>query len=217
MRKIVVAVLLGFLLLFSTFAEQSVVGTYTVVLFVIDIDGVPSDALGKVPRGYLIVTPTPWIVLLTAESRKFVQLVEDRAAPRDPMNAHAGTYLLEGNKVIVALMRLTTNSGTGLSSRAFGTNRASGCPSPATSRCLIRKSVEDCCGPCRVGADRVEGRRKCRNLLRGRSCSDEILQITLVTRVCHLSAECRTTTGSGRLADNASCHGIDHRNLDALI
>lgn len=103
MRKFVWAVLLVFLFPLSTFAEQSIVGTYKVVSYVVDIDGVPRDALGKAPRGYLIVTPTRWIVLLTAESRKFGQSVEEKAALWDSMNAHAGPYRLDGNKVIVSV------------------------------------------------------------------------------------------------------------------
>lgn len=91
-------------LLISTpcFAQQSLVGTYKLVSFTVEVDGQPSrETMGKSPRGYVIFTPTRWMNVFTAENRKFGTSVEDKAALWDSLVSYSGAYRVEGNKFIM--------------------------------------------------------------------------------------------------------------------
>jgi hypothetical protein len=59
--------------------------------------------MGKVPKGYLVLTPTRVIVFFTAENRKFGTSASDKAALLDTLVAWSGTYRIEGSKIIIAV------------------------------------------------------------------------------------------------------------------
>src|SRR3954469_20882528 len=85
------------------FAQQSLVGTYKLVSFAIEIDGQPPlETFGKSPRGLVVFTPTRVISLTTAETRKFGTSVEEKAALWDSLISYAGPYRLDGDKIITS-------------------------------------------------------------------------------------------------------------------
>jgi hypothetical protein len=93
---------LVFVLLISTpsIGQQSLVGTYKYVSHVAEIDGLPTEPLGKAPRGYLMFTPTRVIAVVTAETRKPGTSVAEKAALLDTLSAWSGRYRIEGNRII---------------------------------------------------------------------------------------------------------------------
>jgi hypothetical protein len=95
-----------FVLLISTpsFAQQSLVGTYKLMTFATEIEGQPPlEVMGKSPRGYLVLTPTRWIHIITAEKRKFGTSVEEKSALWESLSAYTGPYRLDGSKIIVSV------------------------------------------------------------------------------------------------------------------
>jgi hypothetical protein len=60
-------------------------GTFKVVSFFLDLDCVPSEPYGKVPRGVLVLTAKRFIGIVTAQDRKFGTSVSDKAALWDSM------------------------------------------------------------------------------------------------------------------------------------
>jgi lipocalin-like protein len=86
------------------FGQQSLPGTYRLVSLVVEVDGQqPVDTMGKSPRGYVVLTPTRWINMFTAENRKFGTSIEQKAALWDSLLAFTGPYRLDGNKLIVSI------------------------------------------------------------------------------------------------------------------
>jgi hypothetical protein len=100
MVRLIGALLLVLLLASPGLAQQSLVGTYKLVSNVVELDGKPSQLMGKAPHGYLVLTPTRFIMFYTAENRKFGTSVNDKAALLDTMVATSGTYRIEGDKLI---------------------------------------------------------------------------------------------------------------------
>lgn len=83
-------------------AETSVVGTYRLISFVLEVDGVPGHGtIGPDPQGYLVITPRHYIYTYAGKARKFGTSVEDKAALFDTAASLAGTYTLDGNKLSV--------------------------------------------------------------------------------------------------------------------
>jgi hypothetical protein len=80
--------------------QQSLVGTYKLVSQVLEVDGTPSQHMGKAPRGYFVITPTHFITFDTAANRKFGTSVDEKAALFDTMSGFIGVYRLEGDKFI---------------------------------------------------------------------------------------------------------------------
>ena len=104
----------GLLSPLSCFAQQPVVGTYKLVSYVTIIDGEIREALGKDPRGYLVLTPTRCFVLMTAEHQKIGQPVAVRAALWDSIVSYSGPYRLEGKKMIISNEASSNETGNGI-------------------------------------------------------------------------------------------------------
>ncbi len=67
----------------------------------LQLDGrVVAQPLGKVPRGYLVLTPSHVIVFVTSDTRSFGTSVADKAALLDTMVGWSGMYRIEGSKII---------------------------------------------------------------------------------------------------------------------
>ena len=104
MVRLICALILVLLIAIPSFAQQSLVGTYKLVSFTVEIDGQPPrEIMGKSPRGYLVLTPNRWIILITAENRKFGISVEEKAALWDSLSTYTGPYRLDGSKIIVSV------------------------------------------------------------------------------------------------------------------
>ena len=104
MCRTLCGLILGLLLSMPSFAQQSLVGTYKLVAFTTEIEGQsPVEVMGKSPRGYLVLTPTRWIHVITAENRKFGTSVEAKAALWESLSAYTGPYRLDGSRIIVAV------------------------------------------------------------------------------------------------------------------
>ena len=93
----------AFVLLIVTpsLGQQSLVGTYKLVSLVTEVDGTPTQNMGKAPRGYLVFTPTHFITFITADNRKFGISIAEKAALLDSLAGYAGTYRVEGDKFII--------------------------------------------------------------------------------------------------------------------
>ena len=86
------------------FAQESIVGTYRMVSFAVEVDGQPAvEHFGKTPRGMVIFTPTRVMSMTTAEARKFGTTVEEKAALWDSLVAYGGTYRLEGDRIVATI------------------------------------------------------------------------------------------------------------------
>ena len=104
MYRTIYGLIIGLLISTPCFAQQSLVGTYKVVSFAVEVDGQPPrETMGKSPRGYLVLTPTRWIHLITAENRKFGTSVEEKSALWDSLSTYTGPYRLDGSKIIVSV------------------------------------------------------------------------------------------------------------------
>ncbi len=99
MLRLISALILVLLIATPTLGQQSVVGTYKLVSQVLELDGTPSQHMGKAPRGYLVITPARFIMFITAENRKFGTSVDEKAALFDSMAGYAGVYRVEGDKL----------------------------------------------------------------------------------------------------------------------
>jgi hypothetical protein len=104
MLRLICALILVLLIAIPSFAQQSLVGTYKLVSFTVEIDGQPPiEPMGKSPLGYLVLTPNRYIHLITAENRKFGTSVEAKAALWESLSAYTGSYRLDGSKMIVSV------------------------------------------------------------------------------------------------------------------
>jgi hypothetical protein len=103
MRRITISAVMVIVLLvaFPSFGQQSLVGTYKLVSNVVEVDGTPSQNMGKAPYGYLVFTPTHFITFITADNRKFGTSVAEKAALLDTLAGYAGVYRVEGDKFIL--------------------------------------------------------------------------------------------------------------------
>ena len=95
--------LLGFLIQMPCFAQPSLVGTYRLSSFVVDIDGTLREPMGKEPRGYSVITPTHLIAVITGEGRKSGSSIQDEAALYDTLTAYSGEYRIEGNRLVTSV------------------------------------------------------------------------------------------------------------------
>ena len=103
MARLISALILVLSIATPTLGQQSLVGTYKMVSLVTEVDGTPREALGKAPRGYLVITPTHFVTFFTGDNRKFGTSVEEKAALLDTLVGYAGVYRIEGNKFIATL------------------------------------------------------------------------------------------------------------------
>jgi len=100
MIRLISALILVLLIVTPTLGQQSLVGTYKLVSITLEINGTPSEGMGKAPRGYLVLTPTRIITFYTAENRKFGTSVDEKVALFNSLVGYAGVYRIEGNKII---------------------------------------------------------------------------------------------------------------------
>jgi hypothetical protein len=103
MVRLISALILVLLIASPTLGQQSVVGTYKIVSHDVQVNGTATQPLGKAPHGYLVLTPTRFIMFFTAENRKFGTSVADKAALLDTLVGWSGTYRVEGGKIIIAV------------------------------------------------------------------------------------------------------------------
>lgn len=99
--RLVCGLVLVLLIVTPSLGQQSLVGTYKLISLVVEVDGTPIPAMGKAPNGYLVFTPTRFIVIITGENRKFGTSEADKAALFDTLASYAGTYRVEGNKILM--------------------------------------------------------------------------------------------------------------------
>ena len=100
MYRSMFALILALLISAPSLAQQSLVGTYKLVSSQRELDGKPDPILGNPPHGYLILTPKVYILLTTEGTRKYGESAADKAALWESMSAHAGSYRVEGKKLL---------------------------------------------------------------------------------------------------------------------
>ena len=100
MLRLICALILVLLIATPSLGQQSLVGTYKLVSYALEIDGAPRKVPGKAPRGYFILTPTRPILFYTLGDRKFGTSVQEKAALFDTVVAWSGVYRVEGDKII---------------------------------------------------------------------------------------------------------------------
>jgi len=100
MLRLIFALILVLLIVTPGLGQQSLVGTYKIISIVVEVDGKPSQHMGKAPHGYLVITPTHYITFITADNRKFGTSVDEKAALFDTLTGYAGVYHLDGDKFI---------------------------------------------------------------------------------------------------------------------
>jgi hypothetical protein len=113
MIRVIFALVLVLSIASPSLGQQSLVGTYKLVSHVLEVDGTPTENMGKLPRGYLVLTPTRIITFQTAENRKFGTSVEEKAALFDTLAGYAGVYRVEGDKLIWTAEMMWTGRITG--------------------------------------------------------------------------------------------------------
>lgn len=88
----------------TCFAGESLVGTYKLVSFILEVDGIPGQGtIGADPRGYLIITPQHYIYTYIGSDRKFGTSVDHKAALYDSAASLAGRYTVDGSKLTVTV------------------------------------------------------------------------------------------------------------------
>jgi Lipocalin-like domain len=100
MVRLICALVLVLLLVSPSFGQQSLVGTYKLVSLVVEVDGTPTQIMGKAPHGYQVITPTRFVFFATADNRTFGTSAAEKAALFDTLVGYAGTYRVEGDKLI---------------------------------------------------------------------------------------------------------------------
>jgi lipocalin-like protein len=102
MVRSILALTFGFVFWGQCLAQQSLVGTYKLVLSDRRLDGIPVAPVGK-SHGYLVITPKVYINFFTDDDRKRGTSVEAKAALLDSLAAWAGPYRVEGNKITISV------------------------------------------------------------------------------------------------------------------
>ena len=97
----ILALTFGFVISGQCLAQQSLVGTYKLILTDLRLDGNPVTPMGKSQHGYLVITPKVYLSFFTGDDRKRGTSVEAKAALLDSLAAWAGPYRVEGNKITI--------------------------------------------------------------------------------------------------------------------
>lgn len=93
---------------------QPTPGAYKVVSFELELDGEKNvNYFGQTPQGYIVLTKTMFVSVLTADGRKAGRSNEEKAALLDSLIAYAGPYRIEGNKLIVDVQASWVQAWTG--------------------------------------------------------------------------------------------------------
>lgn len=103
MVRFICALILLLVLASPSLGQQSLVGTYKFVSYVVEIEGALIEPMGKAPRGYLVLTPKRAVFFYTGENRKFGTSVVEKAALFDTVTAWSGLYRVEGGKIAIAV------------------------------------------------------------------------------------------------------------------
>jgi hypothetical protein len=113
MVRLISALILVLLIVTPSLGQQSLIGTYKIVSYDVQINGTATQPMGKAPRGYLVLTPTRFLIFCTGENRKFGTSDADKVALLDTLSAWSGTYRVEGGKIIIAIDASWTELWTG--------------------------------------------------------------------------------------------------------
>ncbi len=100
MFRLIYGLVLLLLIVTPSMGQQSLVGSYKIVSHVLDVEGTLTENLGKAPNGYLIITPTLFVMFFTADKRQFGTSVAEKAALFDTVSGYSGVYRIEGRKLI---------------------------------------------------------------------------------------------------------------------
>jgi hypothetical protein len=103
MVRFICALVLVLLLVSPSLGQQSLVGTYKIISQEVVVEGTPIQALGKAPKGYMVITPTRVLSFYVGDSRKFGTSVADKAALLDTLVGWSGAYRIEGSKMIISV------------------------------------------------------------------------------------------------------------------
>ena len=95
--------LLLMLLPVAAHSQALVPGTFKVVSFFLDVDGVATEPYGNTPRGVVVLTPERFIGIVTAENRKFGTSISDKAALWESMISYSGRYEIDGEKLVISV------------------------------------------------------------------------------------------------------------------
>jgi len=98
MIRLICTLVLVLLIATPSLAQQSLVGTWKLVSVQREIDGKPDPM--PPTRGYLIITPKAYVMLQTEGTRKYGESAADKAALWESMTASAGSYRVEGKKLV---------------------------------------------------------------------------------------------------------------------
>jgi hypothetical protein len=101
MFRSILALMFAFAISGQCLAQQSLIGTYKLVMTDNRIDGKPSAPMGKSQHGYLVITPKVYIQFFTADERKRGISLEAKAALLDTLVAWAGPYRIEGDRITI--------------------------------------------------------------------------------------------------------------------
>jgi hypothetical protein len=93
---------------------QPTPGTYKILSFDVQLDGAQSvNPLGKNPKGYIVLTKSTVMSMITGDSRTPAKTPEEKAALLDSMIAYTGPYRVEGDKLIVDVEASWTQAWAG--------------------------------------------------------------------------------------------------------
>ena len=100
MHRSMFALVLVLLVSAPSLAQQSLVGTYKLVSMQREIDGKPDPSPAEGVRGYITFTSKVYISFQTEGMRKYGPSAADKAALWESMSAVAGSYRIEGKKLV---------------------------------------------------------------------------------------------------------------------
>ena len=104
MVRLISALVLVLVIASPSLGQQSpLVGTYKLVSYFMEIDGTPTEPMGKAPHGYNVMTPTHFVVLYTNDNRKFGTSVAEKAELFDSLVGWSGAYRVEGSKLVFSV------------------------------------------------------------------------------------------------------------------
>jgi hypothetical protein len=101
MLRLVCGLILVLVMVTPSLGQQSLVGAYKLVSQVVEVGGTPTETLGKAPNGYLVLTATRAVAFYTGDKRKFGTSGAEKAALFDTLVGYAGTYRVEGGKLVI--------------------------------------------------------------------------------------------------------------------
>jgi hypothetical protein len=101
MNKLMSAFIVLLLASAPCLAEQSLVGTYKLIGVHRDLDGKPEPQPQSPPHAYLVITPKFYVLFFTDATRKYGDSDAEKAALWRTMTAHAGTYRIDGKRIVM--------------------------------------------------------------------------------------------------------------------